>query len=467
MRKKYMYKKISLLILLSMNCYHTIHTQTRGIQLIDEKELRYNLLAPLNTRTLVLSSPGNYKFSSGMKADLTTSTTIICITSSDVTLDLQNFTVSQKNADTSENETTGIHIQNNLSNVVIKNGKINNINGRSIIIGENCFNITLHNMFITKTKIAGIEVQQNANTVRISNCLVANAISSDKTYTGIKLTDNTNISLDHCSVIRLAGTINFSCYGIFAKNCSNCSLTNSVISGIKGKHSIGVALNTCVDWVIENNESSGNVALNGTSTGLYLVKSVANRITNFETSNNHGTNDGNGIQVKVNSNYNRFINCTTSNNYSTGTGNGYGMIINKGDSNYISNITSFANSGSLESSSEGVGIKIQESKGNLIEKSKCDDNNGNHGTGYGILLENSEHCIIENNKLYYNHGLQGSWGIQEIGTPSSFVASNIAFGNQINFGLKQQTLNSIQNVQYDSPRSVQTSHRGNVNIIGV
>ena len=302
--------------------------------------------------------------------------------------------------------------------------------------------------------------------MRIDNCLVAKSTSIGETHTGIKLTSNSNVTIDQCSILKLHGDTGYSCYGIFAKNCTNCSLLNSTISGSTGKHAIGVAINTCVDWTLENNESSGNTALDGYATGLYLVRSIANRITNFEASNNHGTYDGNGIQVKVLSHYNRFINCTTSNNYSSGTGNGYGILINKGDSNFISRLSSFANSGGTDSASEGAGIKIEEAKGVLVEDSIIEDNNSNFGIGYGILLKDSSKCIIQNNKLYYNHGLFGSWGIQEIGISSSFIASNIAFGNENNFGLSHQTLNSIQNVQYNAPRSVQTSHRGNINITG-
>ena len=43
----------------------------------------------------------------------------------------------------------------------------------------------------------------------------------------------------------------------------------------------------------------------------------------------------------------------------------------------------------------------------------------------------------------------------------------ITFGNETNFDLQQTTINSVQKVQFNSPRSVQISNRGNIDIVSL
>lgn len=457
-------KKMIFIVFLSIITL-TLNAQIRGVQFSTNRDDRYDLVAPRNDRSLVLNSPGNYRLQNGVVADFISSGTVIRITSSDVSLDLQNFTLSQREDLSPDLRIVGIEIAPNLSNILIKNGKINKIGCQGIVIGENCFNIAIHNIHTTQTSNTAITINKNCSNIIFDNCLVAKNTTKNNTTTGIRIIESNNVTFSHCSIIDLQALVGYSAYGIFASNCNNCTLSSCIISGIKGKHALGIALNTCIDWLIIDNEVSSSVGTDGSATGLYLVKSIANKITKLESSNNRGTENGYGLQMKINSNYNRLKDCTLSNNYSTDAGNGYGALINKGNSNYIGNTNIFANSGGTDSASEGAGIKITQSKGCLVEKCKCEDNNGNAGTGYGIFLEDVTQCIIEENKLYYNHGSAGSYGIQEIGIPSSYVASNIAFGNAQNFGLQQETtLNSIQNIQFNAPRSVQLSHRGNVNI---
>ncbi len=460
-----MIKNFILLTFLLYN--YSAYAQTRGIQLIPQTDARYTLITPRETIPLVISVPGNYRFKNGATVDYTSSGTILKITSSDVSIDLQHFTLSQKNADHSPLEISGIEIAEGLANVSINNGKINNITGTGITIGQNCVNINIHNMYIIESKKIALTVNTNCNNIVIDNCLIARLNFANETTVGMRLITSKNVTISHSSIVNIIGQTGYSAYGLFATDCNNCSLVDSVVSGVTGKHALGIALNTCIDWIIENNESNNHTAIDGSATGLYMVKSIANKITNLEASNNKGTMNGYGLQIKINSNYNRFSKCTASNNYSSGSGSGYGFLINKGNSNYFGHVSAFANRGGSDSACEGTGIKLEKAKGNLIECSTFSDNNGETGTGYGIYLEDSEKCIIEENKLYYNQGSAGSWGIHEKGTPSSFIAANIAFGNQNNFGLKiESTLNAIQNIFFDAPRSVQRSHRGNVNIIG-
>jgi parallel beta-helix repeat protein len=459
-----LFKIFPILFFLHHSITPTIAAQPRGMMTIPPtyRDEQGNTIINRPTIPLVIKKPGSYKLINDLKTDTSTTTTLITIQSNNVRLNLNGRSLYLTSK--SGKKVTGVYIQPECSNITIENGSINNITGKGVIVGQNSFNITLHHLVITGAQQGGIQLQDYVDTTFINNCLIGNSISCDQTNIGIQLTKNNNITISNCSILDLNGTNKYNTYGIFAKESHYCSYYDCVINGIKGKNVIAFAMNRCSGSTFFNNESNGNIGLDGSSTAFYLVNSDSNTISSFSALNNKATKNAYGIQLKGRSTFNKFESCICNHNQSTKDGNGYGVYVTTGTGNKFSEIDAFANTGGSSITSEGVGIKIQSTEGITVEKSRFHYNNGGNGKGYGILLKDSNECIIEDNLIYYNKGKSGSWGIYETGTPSSYIGSNTSFGNITNYGLQQTGINAIQAVRFDSPRSVQKTSRGNVDI---
>lgn len=452
------------MFILFLLCFNTLYSQKRGTLSSATLQRREQGTTIINRPKLpiIIDTPGDYRLISHAKLDAVTSTTLIKITSSNVRLDLYGRSLSQKLPSTKN--VTGIYIENNLSNVIIENATIDSLTGTGIIVGENCFNITLQNISLSKVYKGGISIQDNTDTVFIHNCSVSNATCSNQNNIGIELSKVTHAHIDYCSVSNLIAYEPYNIYCIFLKECTNCSIFHNATNGCRGKSIIGFAFNQCANCIMENNESNGNKATDGYATGLYVVNSISNTFNTYIALNNTGSINGYGIQVKGNSYFNTFESCTLGNNSSSGTGSGYGVDIKNGHSNQFHFISSFGNSGGSSTESEGVGIKLDSTTGIIIENSSLHYNNGGTGIGYGILLQNCQKCIVENNKIYYNQGVTDAYGIKEESLSSSYIASNIVFGSTNNYSLEFPVINTVQTVNFDAPRSVETSNRGNVEI---
>jgi hypothetical protein len=454
------YNFIIYIIITLTPCYG----QTRGVQIIYSNPLKYALIAPQSFKPVLLNEPGNYHFSSGTNVDFITSGTIINITSNNVTINLQNFTLSQKNAGSSNKNITGINIADGLSNITIKNGNINNITGTAIIMGQNCFNITLNNLTIAQARSGGIEVQTGTDTMFINNCFAGKSLTNKKNNFGLSLTSNKNITVHNCSFIGVRAPTGYNAFGITATNCIDCSINNCAINNNSGDTVSGLHLNNCIAFEVDNIETNGNSSSVGGAAGIECSGGQGNTFKNSTSFYNTAATNSRGIYFHSNASYNQVFDCTTSCQKVLTTGNASGICITTGTSNCFTRITSFGNTGGSLTTSKGCGIILSNTYGVIVDHSTCNYNNGGTGKGYGIHLINTSRCIIEENKLYYNHGTAGSWGIQEEENSLSFLASNIAFGNAINYGVTHSTLNSIQQINFKSSRSSLKDNRGNIDV---
>lgn len=452
---------IALFLLYSLS----LIAECRGV-----KNIEFNVIGGISilssyTHPFVLSQPGPHIFGiDDVELEALTSTTLIKITSSNVTLDLQGHTFSQKNASSSNKNVTGIHIADGLSNVTIKNGNINNITGTAIIVGQNCFNITLSNLTIAQARSGSIEVQSGTDVVFIDNCFAGKSLSSGKNNFGLSLTSNKNINVINSSFIDSRAPSGYNAFGIFGKNCIDCSINNSAFNDHSGDTATGIYLDNCIAFEIDNVETNSNRSNVGPSSGIELFGGQGNIIKNGIAFYNKAATNAHGIYLHSGANYNQISNYTTSYQKASTTENGIGVCIITGTSNSLTNITAFGNTGGSLETSKGCGICLNKAYGVIIDNSTCNYNNGGAGKAYGIQLINSSKCIIEDNKLYYNHGPKGSWGIQESKNSFSFLASNLAFGNDTNYGVTHTTFNSIQDINFKSARSALKSNRGNVNV---
>lgn len=452
-------------------CYNfLLQAQVRGIQFISDVDNRYDLIAPHDTKQLILNKPGNYRFSKGINADFTESGTIIHITSNNITLNLQNKTVTQKNSNSSNINLTGIYIADGVSNVSISNSNFNNITGTAIIIGQNCFNITINNIMIAQAKSGGIEIQDGADTIFINNCFSGKSLSSGKDNIGLSLTSNKNVNVSQCSFIGNRAPTGYNAFGIKATNCIDCTISNCTINGNSGDKTSGIYLYNSHGFTLESNESKGNISNVTVASGLDLENSNGNYISQLIVTQNLGHTNVYGIRLCGSSNYNQINNSSCTFQKVNSTGNAYGIYIETGLGNLLKHLSILSNTGGTSNSSESCGIRLINTIGTTIKNSRLNYNNGKTGIGYGLYMTDTDQSIISENEFYYNHGTSTSFGIKEEedieSNTHNLFFSNIAFGNKTNYSFTYLTLNSIQNTSYTSPRTISKETLGNVSITG-
>lgn len=458
------------LLVFFSSSFSSLHTESRGRSqaLTINSSTALNTLKPPTQGNIIINISGPFNLDNNFTIDPVFSTTIIHITQSNIHLNLQNFTLAQMNASSSNKNVTGIYIADGLSNITISNGNINNITGTAIIIGQNCFNITLNNLTIAQARGGGIEIQGGTDTIFIENCFIGKNLTSQKDNFGISLSNNKNVLIENCSLVGIHAATTFNAFGILALNCVDCSINNCTLNGNKGARAAGIYLNNCNGFSIENNEAKGNIGTVSTASGLELSNSNGNYIIKYIATQNFGATNAYGMYLHNNSHYNQIKSCACTYQKVNSTGNAYGVCVETGAGNLLKDISTLSNKGGTSSGSEGVGIRLLQTSGNTIKNSSSNYNNGGNGIGYGIYMTDAVESIIEGNQLYYNHGTTNSFGIKEeenevINTHNLFF-SNIAFGNQTNYVFTYLTLNSIQNAPYTSPRTISSGTLGNVSI---
>jgi hypothetical protein len=439
--------------------------QQRGITRTSEASSeRSNLITDFRNKTYNFNKAGHYRLGTHFAIDPTLSTTMLHITADNVQIDMYGFSLSHKDCSRSDYNVTGIYIADGLSNITIKNGNVNSIQGTGIIVGKNCFNITLNNMTISQAKSGGIEIQSGTDTVFINNCFAGKSVSVGKNNFGLSLTSNKNINIKNCSFIGTRAPTGYNAHGVVATNCVDCALNDCALNGNSGDTVAGVCLNNCIAFEMDNIETNGNSSNVGRAAGIEISGGQGNIIEKSAIFYNKAATHAYGIYLHSGASYNQIGHCAVSCQKADTTGNAAGIYILTGTSNVIHGISAFGNTAGSLTTSKGSGITLASTFGAIIEESTCNFNNGGTGKGYGINLMNASKCVIEDCKFYYNHGSTNSWGIQEGENSFSYMASNVAFGNNINYDLTHSTINEIQNINFKSARSVITSNRGNINV---
>lgn len=370
--------------------------------------------AAANTAAITISSPGKYILAGDLQINAQNSGTAgagvigIDITSSNVTLDLNGYTISQSATSVAAGITgvVGIRIKNSsrsLYNITIQNGQLNGIgngtlDGTGLIIGEG----------------TNIHYSIKLTTLRITNCAV----------TGIQLNKIDDSTLDQISVTSFTNTKTGSdrtTYGLYLTNCNNLTVRDARFSDLAA--------------------TAAN-ALNSTVYGIYLNSCTNITCINCATDNNASTitNGGIGTTAGIYSNASSGItcqNCVASYNatsyLTSGTVTTYGVAFVTTLRSLIRNCTALAQT---NPNGDAVGIYVAaDSKYILLDGNTCLGQTGTNA--YGIYFGDGNstgptNCIVQNCQLYDNIGTAKSFGFKDFASATigstTTLAHNVAGG---------------------------------------
>jgi len=381
--------------------------------------------------TTVITDPGSYITANDIAFSPTNSSIpIIRISSSNVHINFNTSSIRIAPESSSSGITDGIIIDNNLSNITIRNGVINNLTGTGIITGEQCRNIQIVDMAITKIGQAGIIFKTGGSNIIVHNCFIGDSTLISGDIYGIKFTSTNNVKIGSCTLSNLETSSSSNCYGIDVTGGTNYRINNTQINNNRAGGVSGIRCTNTSGISINNSETKKNVGSTTQTCGIEFNQVSTSSINSCETFANTSTLNACGILFTNKCTCNEICDTTSSSQLSIGSGNGHGIHLNGGNKNYIKNCKSFGNTGGSLSTSIGSGIILQSETKTSIENSLFDYNHGTTGKGYGMYLLGSSLCTIKNNRFYHNTGTGGGWGIFEDATSTSFIIKNEAFANQ-------------------------------------
>lgn len=339
---------------------------------------------------------------------------IIMITASNVTVDLDFHILSQQSGNF-QSGLDAIVVAPSVSHVTIKNGYINAVTGRGISIGDGCTDITIEEITISRCNEAGI------------------------VFDG--LTSGTGIIgglIEHTTITTCTGAGGNPAYGLKMVKVNQCLVRQVNIAyndaGITA-NGYGVYLDTCQNINVALGVASNNGGLN--AYGLYGTNLTACLFREFITQSNisrdlTGTATVAGFLLESSVDCLLF-NCRSTNN-TTSYGQAYGYFLRNGAANRCGECLSAYNTGKLTT----AGFLLSaESMSSVAGNSISEINQSTNGTCYGILLSNScDKCQITNNKIFDNSGSGATFGVADLGSPStSAFLGNYAFNNGTNYSV--------------------------------
>lgn len=223
-------------------------------------------------------------FTAGSTGDI-----ILDIQSDNVILDLNSKNISSTRA---SSNLTAINVASGMQNVVIKNGKIQSIEGTGIVVGTNCQNVTIEDVYLESCDYGGISVSTSKN-VKVNGVNSVNHASPTATDVyGLSLASCTNVDVLN-SNFNDNGTTGKTGIGITLSSCSNSNIQNCNTSGNNGTSAYGIRLTTCTSMNITNCYAKNNVATTGTAAGIHYSSTSTDNVTeSCEAMYNRATSAG-------------------------------------------------------------------------------------------------------------------------------------------------------------------------------
>ena len=363
---------------------------------------------------LIITTSGTYLLSDDILASGDATNGTIRIQSSYVTLDLGGCFIRQTDATAN---CTGIVVDANFTNLVIKNGTISGFTLNGISVGANCSKININNLIIENCTTAGaagagITVASGCSNVSVDSILISNCASSgiifntvvDSVVSNFKMTtigatsSSYGLSLSSCNRIQ-----------VFNGSISNSSVTNGFL-GFRINNSNNSFFKDLFVARCTNIVTLGCFYLNQAS-GCKLIN------CNIIDCSSIGLS---GIEINTVSNC-QFDQCSMFNNSGSFA---YGFLIANSSGNVINQFrvigNSFSNFQAIRFSNVGISY-------NNIFTECIISKNSTSGIFYGITDELSNkyntflNCIVSNNTssgnlavgLYGQNAAFSSWVVQD------------------------------------------------------
>ncbi|MFT6765189.1 MAG: hypothetical protein ACJAZS_000056 [Alteromonas naphthalenivorans] len=440
------------------------------INVIDKYNFRAKGQVDLIT-TFSITTPGSYyltenigyqgrntSLTANLDADPVVSACAIYVDSSDVVIDLGNYTLYNNSGATLTSNQTGIIIAPSKYNVVVRNGNITGFQDTGILVRTNCDDVRMQNLTITQCVKNGIyldgDADANATTQNmITNCIIENSmVGRSKGLTG---TDAVGLRMDNCINILVndsafnrcdTGTVQtVDAYGALITSCTNVVFTNCDASGNHGKSGAG--------FTVETNSSACSF-INCTANGNWGAGTTGDRFgqgfaavsvngclwENCTANANQGNAVGYGFALntakyckttKCESSYN---NAGSAANIAGGGGRSFYSI--SGEGNIWDECEAIGSQISLSAitAAECIGFDLQTETHSIIQNciSRNQNSNSNAAWGIGINLYNTDRCVIDNCSITHNRSATQNQGIGLLdnkGANSSALVTRCFFFN--------------------------------------
>lgn len=240
------------------------------------------VISEIPTGGIVINAPGTYVFESNITWNPTSNGQAILISSNDVTLDLQGYTLE---SEITPFNTTGI-VATSAANLTIKNGTIANMAFQGIKCDQ-CAHILIKNITVdglnlenTATYTVPVGVLVNASTYTlIDRCTVKNIAVRTGSTAAIQLTETIFSKVSHCVVTNLINR-DGACTGIGHLLCDTAEVYSCTIDRLQSEF-------------INNLNTEGH-----TTIGIIPVASTNLKIRNCTISNITGCcDDAHGMSL--------------------------------------------------------------------------------------------------------------------------------------------------------------------------
>lgn len=368
----------------------------------------------------VIDKPGIYKYRATVISQPTDpNDAIITIASSNVVFDMDGYLLTQHPLVTTTG-LTGILIKENLTNIAIRNGRIDNVTGCGIKVSDGCKKIKVADMVISNCDSGGILLDGQESGTGVDSFLMQSSILLSCTgfngspAFGFKAAHSSAIGAYDCFFNDNDAVTTSSGYGVWLDSCA-CAQFIRCCSTDNGGDWLGVgfaaskSINLCFQNCLALHNVAGSPASDSLAAGFYFddcKKVVCLSCKCIETVNQAGQS--------------------------------VGFFTQTGTANLFQNCISEANAGG----SLAAGFHFNGENSSVIIKGKAIANEATSGAGYGIYLEGllNDKCHISKNSIIGNNGSTISRGIEDERNPStSNIVRNSAFNNGTNYVVNYPT----------------------------
>jgi parallel beta-helix repeat protein len=363
--------------------------------------------------TVVIDKPGNYKIAKNVTvATNTPNNPAILISSSNVNLDFQNYILSLSTDNTALN-IDGITVNNDLSNITIRNITIQNVSGVGIHVLDGCSNINLLNSTIQGCHAAGVFLEGSASGTGIKSCVIHN-----------------------CQVSSCTGVEGGVAYGIRCENASLGQISNSHValndSGITNS-AYGIYIENTKAFEVASTTIVGNGGTNLVA-GLAIVQSFTGIINEITMYKNTARSSGTVCGILLDQSQDIFVSNCKSNANTHNEATAIGFLSQNGQRNVFKDCVAELNTGGTYA----AGIRfIGEQNSRVMNCLLQDQKTLSSGTAHGIVFSsNCDLCWATENKIINNLGESSSFGIRdERSSSTSIIIRNYAFNNGTNYSV--------------------------------
>ena len=391
----------------------------------------------IHATDLAITAPGVYSLSANIISNpVVGSNNIIQITSSDVVLDLKDFTISQANNLAKFN---GIEIAPNVSNVTIKNGTIKTLTGTGINVGTGCSKINIRNLtidscFLMAINMGTFELTDQIIDSNIENVIILNSANAAKVtdYAGYPPIFMSNCLrctvresyISNCGLVSAVQNNNtFAC--VYLASCNNCTVdsvkmqNNSVFGAVNLNSSTGCLVKNC-----DFSGANGNLS----STGGFIISGggTGNLIDNCVAQNNIAYSAHGFFKIEQ-SNLNSITNCSIIGNKSNSSTNYFVA--------YVSNNCLFKNCVASDNTTTGIGRGFWAFSIARTSFIDCVSANNTGTSSFqevgGMLFAYASYCELANCQFYNNSGSTDalSYGLKVFGGSNNLYKDVSAYAN--------------------------------------